>query len=41
MIAEIEHIFRNTPSVVNIYYTHLGYTEYRERVPTFTTWFSK
>ncbi|XP_071546305.1 acid-sensing ion channel 2-like isoform X2 [Panulirus ornatus] len=29
-----------TLSMINIYYSHLGYTEYNERIPTFTTWFS-
>ncbi|XP_042884908.1 acid-sensing ion channel 2-like [Penaeus japonicus] len=29
-----------TVSMVNIYFSELGYTEYYERVPTFLTWFS-
>lgn len=29
-----------TLSMVNIYYTELGFTEYYERIPTFITWFS-
>lgn len=29
-----------TLSMVNIYFSDLGYTEYYERVPTFLTWFS-
>ncbi|KAK4324235.1 hypothetical protein Pmani_005075 [Petrolisthes manimaculis] len=28
-------------SMMNVYYPQLGYTEYRERVPTIFTWFSK
>ncbi|XP_071530611.1 uncharacterized protein [Panulirus ornatus] len=30
-----------TMSMMNIYYTQLGYTEYKERIPTIFTWFSE